>query len=142
MRDFVLDASVLIQHVVTDVHTANVDALFEVIGSEINAHIPEFCLIECVNVIWKQVRFNNVPASVAMEQVENLQALNLTMIPPGGLLLRALEIGLKHQLPIYDAIYIAAAQLLQYPLITDDQKQAAVAVAEGISLILITQFEA
>lgn len=53
---------------------------------------------------------------------------------------RALEIGLKHQLAVYDSVYIALAEQLGYSLITDDGKQAAAATAEGITLKPITDF--
>jgi len=53
---------------------------------------------------------------------------------------RALEIGLKHQLAIYDSIYIALAEKLNYPLITVDQKQAKASQAEGITLKNIADF--
>jgi len=53
---------------------------------------------------------------------------------------RALEIGLKHQLAIYDSIYIALAEKLNYPLITVDQKQAKASQAEGVTLKNIADF--
>jgi predicted nucleic acid-binding protein len=47
---------------------------------------------------------------------------------------------LKHKLALYDSIYIALAEQLKYPLVTDDSKQAEAARAEGIILKLLTDF--
>ncbi len=141
MNDYILDASILVQYVVADIHTTNVDVLFEAVGDTITTHIPEFCLLECTNVLWKQVRFNNVPPTTANRHTKDLQALDLVIAPIIGLLPRALEIGLKHQLAVYDSLYIALAEQLGYPLITDDSKQAKAATAEGITLKPITDFK-
>jgi predicted nucleic acid-binding protein len=81
MSDFILDASILVQYVVTDIHTAHVDVLFESVGTTITAYVPEFCLLECTNVLWKQVRFNNVPPATADGHAKDLQALDLVIVP-------------------------------------------------------------
>ena len=52
MNEYILDASIVVQHFVTDIHTANVDVLFEEVGNTVTAYIPEFCLLECTNVLW------------------------------------------------------------------------------------------
>ena len=58
-----------------------------------------------------------------------------------GTVYRALEIGLKHELAVYDSVYIALAEQLGHPLITDDSRQATAASAEGITLKAITDFK-
>lgn len=140
MSDFILDASILVQHFVADAHTAHVDALFDMVDDSVTIHVPEFCLLECVNVLWKEVRFNNVLPEVAAEHVTDLQALVLTVVSVTHLLPRALEIGVKHQLAVYDSVYIALAEQLGFALITDDSRQSEAAVKEGITLKPITDF--
>jgi len=141
MSDYILDASILVQHVITEVHTAHVDILFEAVGDTIHAHVPEFCLLECTNVVWKQVRFNNVSTEKAAQHAKDLQALDLTIVSIVDYLPRALEIGVKHELAIYDSVYIAIAEKLGHTLITDDKKQAKAANNEGITLKSITDFK-
>ena len=142
MTELILDASILVQYVIADTHTANIDVLFDAVGDTVTIYVPEFCLLECANVLWKQVRFNNVSPARATEHVKDLQALDLVVVPVIGLLPRALEIGLKHQLAVYDSVYIALAEQSGYPLITDDNRQASAAGAEGITLKAITDFDA
>jgi predicted nucleic acid-binding protein len=103
--------------------------------------VPEFCLLECVNVLWKHVRFQGVSEVEAETLVAELEALNVIIAPISGLLSRALAIGLKHKLALYDSIYIALAEQLNYPLVTDDAKQATAARAEGITLKPLTDFD-
>lgn len=141
MSDFVLDASILIQLFATDLHTPHVDILFNSVGDTITAYIPEFCLLERTNVLWKRVRFNNVSIETASQHIRDLLTLRLVIMPAVGLLPRALEIGVKHQLAIYDSVYIALAEKMGHPLITDDGKQAKAADAEGVILKPITDFK-
>jgi predicted nucleic acid-binding protein len=57
-----------------------------------------------------------------------------------GLLTRGLQIGLAHQLALYDSVYLALAEKLRYPLITVDERQAKAAAALGLILKSITDF--
>jgi predicted nucleic acid-binding protein len=141
MSNYVVDASIVVQHFITDTHTRHVDALFDQVGVAITVHVPEFGLLECANVLWKNVRFQGMPQSSAETLVKDLIALDISFEPVVELLPRALEIGVKHQLAIYDSVYIALAEQLGYELITDDEKQAKAASAEGVSLKAITDFK-
>lgn len=78
---------------------------------------------------------------VAKGLVQALLNLDILVTPATGLMHRALEIGLKHQLAIYDSIYIALAENLSYPLITVDQRQSKAAQGEGITLKDIEDFK-
>ncbi len=81
MSDYVIDASVVIQHLLNETYTANANALFDEVGQTITVYVPEFCLLECTNVLWKQVRFQGMPASQADQLVTDLMALAMTLVP-------------------------------------------------------------
>jgi predicted nucleic acid-binding protein len=140
MNDYIVDASVVIQHFIADTYTANADALFSELGSTLSLYMPEFCLLECANVLWKQVRFQGLAQSQAEKLLADLIGLPLTIAPVSGLLARALQIGLAHQLAVYDSVYIAVAERLGFPLITIDGKQESAAKAVGVSLKPVTDF--
>jgi predicted nucleic acid-binding protein len=140
MNHYVIDTSVLIQHLIEEPHTKNVDALFERVGQETTLFAPEFCLLECTNVLWKHVRFNQLASSTAQSLVTDLTDLGIRLYPTTSLLPSALVIGIKYQLAIYDSLFIALAKHLEYPLITDDKKQAKSAETEGVILKAITDF--
>lgn len=141
MSDYVIDASVVIQHLLNESHTANANALFDEVGQTITVYIPEFCLLECTNVLWKQVRFQGMPVSQADQMVTDLMALAMTLVPISNMLKRGLQIGLTHQLAVYDSLYIALAEALNYPLITVDERQSNAALAEGIELKPLSDFK-
>jgi predicted nucleic acid-binding protein len=54
---------------------------------------------------------------------------------------RAMEVGLRQQLAVYDAVYITLAQKTGYPLISTDQLQQKAAINEGVVLKPITDFQ-
>lgn len=141
MASYIIDASVVIEYLITGSYTPNVNAFFNQIKSADRLVIPEFCLLECTNVIWKQVRFNGMSRSDADELLNVLRTLKLRRSPMKRLLDRALDIGLRNSLAVYDSGYIALALHYGYPLISIDQPQIRAATAEGVTLIQVTTFK-
>lgn len=141
MSDYIVDASVVVQHLLNEAYTAHADSLFDKVGKTIRVYAPEFCLLGCTNVLWKQVRFQGMPQSQAEQLVTDLSALSIALIPVANLLKRGLEIGLAHQLAVYDSVYIALAEMMNYALITVDERQSKAAQAERITLKLLTDFK-
>ncbi|MBZ0295255.1 MAG: type II toxin-antitoxin system VapC family toxin [Anaerolineae bacterium] len=141
MNDYIVDASVVVQRFIQDVHTANARALFNLLATaEANLIVPDFCLVECANVLWKQVRFQGMPQSQAENLINDLASLPFTVIPSRDLLKRSLQIGIENQLAVYDSVYIALAEKLNLPLITDDARQAKAAQYAEATLKPLTEF--
>ena len=140
MSNYVVDASVVVQFLVTEAYTDNARALFRGLIHDDRVVMPEFCLLECANVLWKRVRFHGMAPSTADLLVNDLINLPLTIYGAADFLKRSLELGLTHQLALYDSVYIALAEMLNYPLITVDERQAKAAQTEGIMLKPITDF--
>lgn len=139
MDVFVVDATVVIGHLIDDPFTPHARVLFRQLNKTVILHIPEFFLLECANVLWKRVRFYDMQPGQAEMLLKGLTALPLIATSVKPLLQRALAIGLKHQLAAYDSLYIALAESLDCPLITVDSRQEA-AEAEGIVLKPVTDF--
>jgi predicted nucleic acid-binding protein len=140
MPPYVVDASIVIEYLVTGVCTPNAAALFQQTTNEEQLITPEFCLLECTNVLWKHVRFQGMPVIQAEILLRDLRKLPLKRVPVKALLLAALHIGLSYQLAIYDSAYIALARYTNIPLITLDERQGHAAKAEGVKLKPITDF--
>ena len=140
MTRYVVDASVIIQALVAQSHTAEATALVASIPQTNQIHIPEFCLLECANVLWKQVRFQKIPKVDAAQLLLDLLDLPLVSVPVLNLLPTALEIGLAHQLAVYDSLYIALALSLNCPLVTVDDRQLQAAIAQGSAIDPTTDF--
>ena len=138
---YIVDASALIQAYVREPHTDNVLALMDMLPDDVELHVPEFCLLECTNILWRHVRLHGMSANTAQQAVEDLTGLPLLIHMVATYLPDALTIGLKHELAIYDSLYIALAQGLQLPLITADRKQTNAATALGVTLKPLADFK-
>jgi len=140
MAIYIVDASVVIEYIVAGPFTPNAHALFTQATSNDRFIVPEFCLLECTNVLWKRVRFDGMPIARAQALLRHLKKLPLTRVPAKAALSAALTIGVTHQLAIYDSAYVALASRSNYPLISIDQPQIRAATAEGVTLIPVTHF--
>jgi predicted nucleic acid-binding protein len=140
MKEYIIDASVLVQNFITDAYSGNVEALLDEGEDLIELYTPQFCVLECANVLWKYVRFHNMPQTQAEYSISDLVKLPMIILPIDTMLLRSLQIGLEHKLAVYDSIYIALAEKLGYPLITVDKKQEKAAIACGVSVKAVTDF--
>jgi predicted nucleic acid-binding protein len=141
MANYIIDASVVIEYLITGSYTPNVQAFFNQLTAADRLTVPEFCLLECTNVIWKQVRFSGMSRGDAEELLRVLRTLKLRRAPMKRLLDRALDIALNNTLAVYDSGYVALALHYGYPLISIDQPQIRAATAEGVTLIPVTSFK-
>ncbi len=141
MREtYVVDTSVVMQYLLIETYTSQAIVLVQRLHQGVQLCVPEFCLLECANVFWKQVRFQDMQQIEAEQLLIELLALPFQVMPVSNLLTRALQIGLSHNLAIYDSFYIALAENLNCPLITVDQKQAKAAIASNVVVKPITDF--
>lgn len=140
MAAYVVDATIVMHYLIADVYTANATVFFESISDHDKLIVPEFCLLECTNVLWKQVRFYNMAEASAEGLLRDLYRMPLNPTPVKRVLRTSLQIGMKHKLAIYDAVYIAMALRTGYPLLTVDQAQSRAAQIEGVGLKAITDF--
>ncbi|MBD1844188.1 type II toxin-antitoxin system VapC family toxin [Cyanobacteria bacterium FACHB-63] len=140
MADYVVDASVVIQYAITQQYTPESRNLISQMYQGHRLHLPEFCLLECTNVLWKAARFDNLDLAIATQIVTELQRLPFQIEPVLSLLPKALQIGLTYQLAIYDSLYVALAEQLDLPLISVDERQVRAAIAQNVTIKPITDF--
>ncbi len=81
-----------------------------------------------------------MPIAIAKQSIDEMRELPLSLRPVLDSLSRALTIGLAHQLPTYDSLYISLAESLGCPLLTADTRQATVAELIGVTVKPITDF--
>ena len=122
---YVVDASVLVKWFLYQ-QEADRDralALRELhISGRSTLHVPEFALLEVLNAIRFAPKAKEEDGELALEA---LQDLHLVTKPPGSDLLRkANAIAWAYQITIYDALYVALAEQVGYPLITADDAMA------------------
>jgi predicted nucleic acid-binding protein len=119
----VVDASVGIKKLIIDPLTPKVDQLFtHFTDPDAYIYIPDLFYIECTNITWKYIRAGSYSLTEAQTNLTNFKALNFRAIPTADLMLDALVISSTHTISAYDACYVALAQKVKAPLLTQDQK--------------------
>lgn len=139
---YLIDTSALMQIYVQDSFTTHAHALITLFEKqdEPDLHFLEIGLAEAANVLWKHVRRENIERQDARQAIADLHSLPLMIHPVQRYLADAFDLGLEHNLAVYDALYIVVAQDLDIPLITVDQRQAAVAENVGVIMKPLTDF--
>jgi predicted nucleic acid-binding protein len=141
MAAYVVDTSVVMKILLKEEDTPYARGLMRSgLVSDNELIVPDFCLLECANVIWKHVRLFGIPADTGRRLISELMGFPLEIMLSADFIADAYQIGLAHNLAVYDSIYIALARSLDCPLITVDARQAAAAQAEQVTLKAITDF--
>ena len=87
--------------------------------------LPELADLEVVSVLRRQIRAGAIDARRARLALEDLAALPARRAPHRPLLARCWE--LRDDLTVYDAAYVALAEVMQATLLTGDQRLAGAA---------------
>ncbi len=114
----VVDASVLVKVLLKEPG-------WEEIFIDQNTATLDYALIEGMNAIWKAVKRGRVTKEAGRNLITVLKLLGEGMLifEAKNFFERGLEIGLKEDVTIYDALYIAFAEALSAELHTADEKQ-------------------
>ncbi len=122
----VVDASVGIKLFVNEELSGAAESLLAAMGDvpEIREYVPDLFFTECANVLWKYVVRHGYPQKDAIKSLSALYALSLVHIPTPMVTQTALTIALDLSISVYDACYVATAELIDGPLVTADKRLA------------------
>ena len=134
-QGYVLDASVAAKWFVKEVETNRELALsirHRHVAGECRLIVPEFALLEIANAIRFSRRAREADGAAALELLcdLNLEIHQLTR----DLLRKANAIAWGYKIAVYDAVYVALAELLGFPLLTADE--ALLKKMKGHSIVL------
>lgn len=137
----VVDASILVKLVLPEEGSEAASELMAatVSGDAPRRAAPELIYLECANVLWKRVRRGEFSAELAATKLAQLLALPISAWPAERLVQRALILAAGLNLTVYDATYLAIAQVLRLPLITADVSLSQQALAAGHEVRLLTE---
>ena len=90
---------------------------------------------EIANALWKKALKSEVEEHLVREILNDLiKARAIKIMSQDELIIDAFELAVKHQITIYDALFIAFAKKLKLSLITSDARQAK---EEGIKVLVV-----
>jgi predicted nucleic acid-binding protein len=123
-RLVVVDASLAFKWLVQEEHSDKVDALGRLWASQgTRRAAPYFMPVEVANALHRRVTRNEMSVEEAVVLAESLLASGLELHAPPDLYGRALELASQlNQGAVYDAHYLALAEILDCELWTADEK--------------------
>lgn len=128
----VVDASVLIALVRHEPARAELVALLRPVPGRGRCLVPEVMWIELTNVLVRRHRLT--PAQV-VEAVRDVDDLGLDSVPlDRATLLMAIDVAGRSGLSLYDALYLALAEVEDAQLVTLDRELAAAAGPRAVPL--------
>ncbi len=91
----------------------------------------ELAIKELSNAFWLKVKRREVSVENALHVIKNFKE-SAVLVDQNEFLERAFEIAVKHNITIYDSLFIAVALLKDFELITCDASQAEIARKLGV----------
>lgn len=122
----VVDASVVLKWFLPEPDSAAADLLLEkFLNDEVELLAPDLMLVEAASALWKRVIIRReLSADEATLIYRDLLTLPLSLSPSGTVAEAALQVALKHNHSVYDALYCALAIQRQCDFVTADQTLA------------------
>jgi len=120
----VIDANVALKLFFDQPGSDKADALFGHLETEARArfYVPDFFYAECASALATYVRQTKYSAKEARQDMAELRALALHVVPTADLAAEALDLALTQGISGYDAFYLALSQRVHAPLVTADEK--------------------
>jgi predicted nucleic acid-binding protein len=132
----VLDASATLAWLLPEELTGAITEVFDRIADDC-AWVPPLWRIEVANSLTVNLRRGRITPLRRSESLVDLQLLTILCDPETDhhLWSRTLELADRHQLTVYDAIYLELALRLKFPLATLDDALRKAAQQEGVPLL-------
>ena len=115
----VVDASVAIKWSIQEEGHAEAMTL---LTSDHDLLMPDLAVIEVGNALWKKAIRKEVEPAQAGAALEFMKRARIAVVASSGLVTRALAIAVELRHPIYDCVYLAAAEQHAARLVTVDRR--------------------
>jgi predicted nucleic acid-binding protein len=125
----VIDASVALKWFVPE---PGHEAALTLLRGDDELLAPDWLLVEVANALWKQWRRSVIDPTQIDEILTMLPSL-LMLTDARALVQRASVIARTLDHPVYDCLYLAAAEARNAPLVTDDRALLGKAVQSGFA---------
>lgn len=114
----IVDASVAVKWAIEE---DGRDAARRLVSDEYELLAPDFALVEIGNILWKKVRRRELDHSQALKAGDEIGPTYDRLIPTAELTAQALGLALALDHPVYDCLYLAAAEHEEAALVTADK---------------------
>ena len=137
-----VDASVVAKWLVDEIDSARSFLLYERIAESGGIFVaPEYLLAEVSSAIYKRVRLGSLSLDDALPLIDEAQALAVMIMSPSGIHRRAFEIAAQFGLKwIYDAFYVALAEIVGCDLWTADEALHAAVSGAHTNVHLLAEY--
>jgi predicted nucleic acid-binding protein len=115
----VIDASVVVKWFLPEIHSV---AALRVAKSGSTFLAPDLLGAEVANTFWKKHRRDELTDEEATRLIDDLQLLDITMVPHQRLLSEAFALAACASHPVYDCLYLALAHQSDCQLVTADRR--------------------
>lgn len=112
----IIDASIGVKWLIPEEDSAQANAL---IGNQI--WVPSLFFSEVANAIWKKARQGEVEIARLLPELPKFKLI-IQILDDAAYFERALKIGNELDHPVYDCLYLAAAESLGDILVTADKR--------------------
>ncbi len=117
--NLVVDASVAVKWFVAEDLS---DAAERILGRGDALSAPDLVLVEVANALWKKAQLGEIDRADADEALAALAADAIELQPTAPLVRRALALAGEIGHPVYDCIYLAAAEAGDGVVVTADRR--------------------
>jgi len=109
------------------------DDAAEVLEAATNIAVPDSVRAELANVVWQWCTHRDLSLEVGRSALDDADALISRIVPANHLWHRALEISGEVRHPVYDTLFVAAAERYDTRLVTADERLLALFPAITVS---------
>ena len=120
----VVDASVVLKWFIHEESNDRALALVRrSVDGELELSLPDFCLVECANAIWRLVtKQQTLPPRRGHAMMAQLAELPFVRMPSRDLVGSAYRVAVDTGTTVYDGMYVALARALGATVITADRR--------------------
>ncbi|HXN48984.1 MAG TPA: type II toxin-antitoxin system VapC family toxin [Bryobacteraceae bacterium] len=120
---FVIDCSVAAKWVLPEPGRPSALRLLDRhLAGEISLIAPDLLLVELASLLSKRHRRKQISAAQAREAFQLVREFAPELIETDRRLVRALDLSLRHQMSLWDCVYLALAIERDCPFLTSDQR--------------------
>jgi predicted nucleic acid-binding protein len=123
MSLYVIDASVAVKWFIPEPETEKARSLLgDYNRAVIDLVAPDLLVPEAANVFWKRAERGEITGQEARDNLTDLLALSIPLVPSTVLAHSALALAHTHRRSVYDCIYLALALERDCDLVTSDER--------------------